>query len=271
MIKRVLGGLRVISLFFSLTNDSTRDSVSDLKSTARVQQQPVAATAGNAAAAAPVYLRRPLFAAASAATMSMQSWQLQGAACCGITRGLHRACGGGAHDIAFTLKAAPSDFCVNEVSIKGVVADVSAIPAGDETALSDAAAGADSAAAAPLVTDDDGLQGGVCLGGADASCEVPSAVDDACPHASSSSPAKSSADILSSCFAVDTEWSSVHAALSAIAPTFFSNPKPHSLFSPQSLLLSDAALTDKPLRKRAYNIVRSLFPFVSLTTPSPPG
>ena len=201
--------------------------------------------------------------------MSIHSWQLQGAACCGITRGLHRAAGG-AHDVAFLLKVTPSDFCVNEVSIKGVVADVSGIPAGDETELPDAAAVPDSSANAARVLDDDGCQGGVSLGGADASCDAPAA-DDASATASSSAPAESGADILRSCFAVDTEWSSAHAALAAIAPTFFSSPTPHSLFPPQLLLLSHAAHTDKNMRKRAYNIVRSMFPFVSLTTPSPPG
>jgi hypothetical protein len=83
--------------------------------------------------------------------------------------------------------------------------------------------------------------------------------------------AESGLDTLSCCFADPAEWSRAHAQLCDIASAFFSNPKPHGLFVPQLLLLSDDARVDKLLRKRAYNLVRAMFPFVSLTTPSPPG
>jgi hypothetical protein len=109
-----------------------------------------------------------------------------------------------------------------------------------------------------LLLGDDGLQSVVSISSTDAPVSAASTLPAA-------------ADVLSLCFANSSEWTTVQAQLSAIASDFFSNPKPHGLFSPHSLLLSDAACSDKLLRKRAYNIVRAMFPFVSMTTPSPPG
>lgn len=188
----------------------------------------------------------------------MQSWQLQGSACCGITRGLHRECNSGAHAVSFSLKITPSDFCVNEVSIKGVVADVCAAPPSDETDVPGAPVHDELRSEPPLLLGDDGLQSVVSISSTDAPVSAASTLPAA-------------ADVLSLCFANSSEWTTVQAQLSAIASDFFSNPKPHGLFSPHSLLLSDAACSDKLLRKRAYNIVRAMFPFVSMTTPSPPG
>ena len=196
----------------------------------------------------------------------MQSWQLQGAACCGITRGLHRECRGGAHDVAFSLKMTPSDFCVNEVSISGVVADVFATPPPNETEALDTSQQLDNGLQSVVDCSNDDLQPSAA-----ASDTVSSAAASTIDTVSLSAPSESGFDTLRACFADYTEWSRAHAELSAIASTFFSNPKPHSLFTPQLLLLSYAALNDKLLRKRAYNFVRTLFPFVSLTTPSPPG
>jgi hypothetical protein len=188
----------------------------------------------------------------------MESWQLQGAACCGITRGLHRDCSSDAHAVAFSLKISPSDFCVNEVSIKGVVADVSAAPSFDETEVAGASVRGKLSSEPPLLLEDDGLKPILSISSTDA-------------LASDASALPSAADILSLCFADSSEWALVHSRLSSIASTFFSNPKPHHLFLPHLLLLSNVAINDKVLRKRAYNIVRSMFPFVSLTTPIPPG
>ena len=190
--------------------------------------------------------------------LAMQSWQLQGAACCGITRALHRECNSGAHPVSFSLKITPSDFCVNEVSIKGVVADVSAAPPCDETDVPGASVRDQPTSELPLLLGGDGLQSFVSISSTDASVSAASTLPAA-------------ADVLSLCFANSSEWTAVHAHLTAIASNFFSNPKPHDLFPPHSLLLSDAACSDKLLRKRAYNIVRAMFPFVSMTTPSPPG
>jgi hypothetical protein len=195
----------------------------------------------------------------------MQSWQLQGAACCGITRGLHRECRGGAHDVAFSLKMTPSDFCVNEVSISGVVADVFATPPPNESEALDTSQQLDNGLQSVIDCSNDDMQPSAAASHT-ASSAAASTID-----MSLSAPSESGFDTLRACFADYTEWSRAHADLSAIACTFFSNPKPHSLFAPQLLLLSDAALNDKLLRKRAYNFVRTLFPFVSLTTPSPPG
>ncbi len=193
----------------------------------------------------------------------MQSWQLQGAACCGITRGLHRECSGGAHEVAFSLKIAPSDFCVNEVSIGGIVADVSATPPCDETEPPDAPGHAELGSEAAFVSGD--YPG---CSSENAHLSTPTNTSDTTSVTAS---AESGLDTLHCCFADRTEWSRAHAQLSDIASAFFSNPKPHGLFAPQLLLLSNAARVDKLLRKRAYNLVRALFPFVSLTTPSPPG
>ena len=205
----------------------------------------------------------------------MQSWQLQGAACCGITRGLHRECRGGAHDVAFSLKMTPSDFCVNEVSISGVVADVLASPPPNESEALDTSQQLDNGLQSVVDCSNDDLQPPAAASDT-ASSAAASTIDTVSLSAaedavSLSAPSESGFDTLRACFADYTEWSRAHADLSAIASTFFSNPKPHSLFAPQLLLLSYAALNDKLLRKRAYNFVRTLFPFVSRTTPSPPG
>jgi hypothetical protein len=199
----------------------------------------------------------------------MQSWQLQGAPCCGITRGLYRDCSGN-HEVTFSIKLTPSDFCVNEISIKGVVADVSATPPCDETEAPDVCIDAELGAGEPesVVVNDDGLQSVLSCADAahDAATAAAKTSDNSLPIA-----AECGLDTLRSCFADYAHWLRAHAALSAITATFFANPKPHGLFAPESLLLSDAAVSDKLLRKRAYNIVRAMFPFVTLTTPSPPG
>ena len=196
----------------------------------------------------------------------MQSWQLQGAACSGMTRGLYRECIDGTPEVTFVIKMSPSDFCVNEVSINGVVADVSATPPCD--AVTDVPpVSPEISTESPIVLNDDGLRTVLDHSG-----------DDVCRSAASNTsdpaylPASDTGfDTLRSCFADLTEWSRAQADLSNIASTFFSNSKPHDLFAPQLLLLSDAARNDKLLRKSAYNVVRAMFPFVSLTTPSPPG
>jgi hypothetical protein len=197
----------------------------------------------------------------------MQSWQLQGAACSGMTRGLYRECIDGTPEVTFVIKMSPSDFCVNEVSISGVVADVSATPPCDATADPYVPVRPEMSTESPIVLNDDGVRTILDHSG-----------DDVCASAASNTadpaylPASDTGiDNLRSCFADLTEWSRAQAHLSSIASTFFSNSKPHDLFAPQLLLLSDAARNDKLLRKRAYNAVRAMFPFVSLTTPSPPG
>jgi hypothetical protein len=196
----------------------------------------------------------------------MESWQLQGAHCCGITRGLYRECSGGAHEVAFTLKMSPSDFCVNEVSIKGVVADISAVPPSDDIALPDLSVDPELGSLEPIPLDEHGSE--PLLSSADAPFETPSATADPLDCPPLTSPAEFSLETL---FADPSHWLRAHADLSSLAPAFFSNPKPHGLFAPQLLLLSEAACSDKLLRKRAYNMVRAMFPFVALTTPTPPG
>jgi hypothetical protein len=198
----------------------------------------------------------------------MQSWQLQGAHCCGITRALYRECSGGAHEVAFSLKMSPSDFCVNEVSIKGVVADVSAVPPSDDIELPDLSVDPELGSE-PIALDEHSSE--PFLSSADAPFETPSATADPSDHPSLTTPAEISLETLRSCFADPSHWLRAHEDLSSLAPAFFSNPKPHSLFAPQLLLLSEAACSDKLLRKRSYNMVRAMFPFVALTTPTPPG
>jgi hypothetical protein len=190
----------------------------------------------------------------------MQSWQLQGAACCGITRGLRRDCKDRAQEFTFDLKTIPSDFCVNEVSIKGTVADVTAAPPADEVDPPD---NADPEGACSRC--DEGLQS------LDGALAIPDSHNYTSDSTSLIASAESVAETLRSCFADDSEWSRAKEDLTAIAESFFCNPRPHDLFAPRLLMLSDTARADKLLRKRAYNIVRSMFPFVSLTTPSPPG
>ncbi len=193
----------------------------------------------------------------------MQSWQLQGAACSGMTRGLYRECIDGTPEVTFVIKMSPSDFCVNEMSINGVVADVSATPPCDATADPYVPVRPEISTESHIVLNNDGLRTIFDHSG-----------DNLCPSAASTAnlPASDTGiDNLRSCFADLTEWSRAQEHLSNIASTFFSNSKPHDLFAPQLLLLSDAARNDKLLRKRAYNAVRAMFPFVSLTTPTPPG
>lgn len=198
----------------------------------------------------------------------MLSRQLQGAPCCGITRGLYRDCSGDDHEVSFSIKLTPSDFCVNEVSIKGVVADVSAAPPCDEIELPVVSIDPELGAGEPepIAQDNDSVLSSLSCADAPVTAAEPSR-----SSASLASPAECSLDTLRSCFADYSQWSRAHSDLSAIAPTFFSNAKPHGLFAPVLMLLSDAACADKLLRKRAYNIVRAMFPFVTLTTPSPPG
>jgi hypothetical protein len=213
----------------------------------------------------------------------MQSCQLQGAPCCGITRGLYRDCSSSSHEVSFSIKLTPADFCVNEVSIRGVVADVSATPPCDETELPDVSADPGLGADEPVAPEDGRSQS--VLGCTDAPFVTPPASDEPLHCAASvsapdeplhcaasvSAPAECGLEAVRSCFADASHWSRVHADLTAIAPTFFSTAKPHDLFAPELLLLSGAACNDKLLRKCAYNAVRAMFPFVSLTTPCPPG